>query len=84
MHEAGVTERILEVVIEHATEANAKHVTDVHLEIGEESGVDAEAVATHWEILSKGTLAEDAELHFEEASTPFTFQLTSIEIDDPD
>ena len=44
MHEAGVTERILEIVLEHAKEAHATRVTDVYLEVGEESGIDTDSV----------------------------------------
>jgi len=83
MHEAGVTERILEVVLEHATEANAHRVTDVYLEVGEESGIDTESVELHWPLLSKGSVAEGAALHFAASDAPFTFRLTSIEVDEP-
>ena len=85
MHEAGVTERILEVVLEHAREANAKRVTDVYLEVGEASGIDTESVEMHWPLLSEGSLAEGAVLHFEaKEEEPFTFRLTSIDVDEPE
>ncbi len=85
MHEAGVTERILEVVLEHAQAANAHRVTDVYLEVGEESGIDTESVEMHWPLLSEGSLAEGATLHFEaKEDEPFTFRLTSIEVDEPE
>jgi len=83
MHEAGVTERILEIVVEHAKEAHAQRVTDVYLEVGEESGIDTDSVELHWPLLSKGSVAEGATLHFDEADAPFTFRLTSIEVDEP-
>ncbi len=83
MHEAGVTERILEIVVEHATEAHAQRVTDVYLEVGEESGIDTDSVELHWPLLAKGSVAEGATLHFDEAEAPFTFRLTSIEVDEP-
>ena len=84
MHEAGVTERILEIVMEHAREAHAQRVTDVYLEVGEESGIDTDSVELHWPLLSKGSVAEGAALHFDRAEAPFTFRLTSIEVDEPD
>ena len=62
MHEAGVTERILEIVIEHAKEAHANRVTDVYLEVGEESGIDTESVEMHWPLLSQGSMAEGSVL----------------------
>jgi hydrogenase nickel incorporation protein HypA/HybF len=83
MHEAGVTERILEIVVEHAKEAHAQRVTDVYLEVGEESGIDTDSVELHWPLLAKGSVAEGATLHFDEAEAPFTFRLTSIEVDEP-
>ena len=83
MHEAGVTERILEIVVEHAMEAHAQRVTDVYLEVGEESGIDTDSVELHWPLLAKGSVAEGATLHFDQADAPFTFRLTSIEVDEP-
>ena len=85
MHEAGVTERILEIVLEHAKAAHAQRVTDVYLEIGEESGIDTESVEMHWPLLAKGSVAEDSVLHFEaKEDEPFSFRLTSIEVDEPE
>ena len=83
MHEAGVTERILEVVVEHASVAHAHRVTDVYLEVGDESGIDTDSVELHWPLLSKGSVAEGATLHFDTSEAPFTFRLTSIEVDEP-
>jgi hydrogenase nickel incorporation protein HypA/HybF len=85
MHEAGVTERILEVVLAHAKEAHARRVTDVYLDVGDESGIDTESVELHWPMLSEGSVAEGAVLHFNTATQePFSFRLTSIEVDEPD
>jgi hydrogenase nickel incorporation protein HypA/HybF len=85
MHEAGVTERILEIVVEHAEQANAQRVTDVYLEVGEESGIDTESVELHWPLLAKGSVAEGSVLHFEsKEDEPFSFRLTSIEVDEPE
>lgn len=83
MHEAGVTERILEVVLEHAKENHAQRVTDVYLDVGAESGIDTDSVELHWPLLSEGSAAEGAALHFNASDAPFTFRLTSIEVDEP-
>jgi hydrogenase nickel incorporation protein HypA/HybF len=83
MHEAGVTERILEVVLEHAKDAHAQRVTDVYVDVGEESGIDTDSVELHWPLLSEGSAAEGAVLHFSGSEAPFTFRLTSIEVDEP-
>ncbi len=83
MHEAGVTERILEVVLEHANEAHAQRVTDVYLDVGAESGIDTDSVEFHWPLLSEGSVAEGAALHFNSKNDePFSFRLTSIEVDE--
>ena len=83
MHEAGVTERILEIVLQHAKDAHATRVTDVYLEVGEESGIDTDSVELHWPLLSEGTVAEGSVLHFEsKEDEPFSFRLTSIEVDE--
>lgn len=83
MHEAGVTERILEIVLQHAKDAHATRVTDVHLEVGEESGIDTDSVELHWPLLSEGSVAEGSVLHFEaKEDEPFSFRLTSIEVDE--
>ncbi len=85
MHEAGVTERILEIVLEHAKQANAQRVTDVYLEVGEESGIDKDSVEMHWPLLAKGSVAEGSTLHFDaKEDEPFSFRLTSIEVDEPE
>ena len=84
MHEAGIAERILEIVLENAGDADGIRVTDVYLEVGEASGIDSGAVELHWPLLSKDSIAEGATLHFETSAEPFTFRLTSIEVDDPD
>ena len=85
MHEAGVTERILEIVVEHAEEAHAQRVTDVYLEVGEESGIDTESVELHWPLLSEGSVAEGSVLHFaSKDDEPFSFRLTRIEVDEPE
>jgi hydrogenase nickel incorporation protein HypA/HybF len=83
MHEAGVTERILEVVLEHAKDAHANKVTDVYLDVGDESGIDTDSVELHWPLLSEGSVAQGAALHFKQSDAPFTFRLTSIEVDEP-
>ena len=83
MHEAGVTERILEIVLEHAKEAHATRVTDVYLDVGEESGIDTDSVELHWPLLSEGSVAEGSILHFDsKEDDPFSFRLTSIEVDE--
>ncbi len=65
MHELPVTESILEMVQRHAREANATRVTDLYLVMGQLSSLVDDSIQFYWDIISEGTLAEGAQLHFE-------------------
>ena len=84
MHELGITSRLLEVVLERAAAAGATRVTDVHLEIGEESDVAPEALEHYWPQVSRATPAEGARLVFDvgTASDPFACRVVAIEVPD--
>lgn len=62
MHELQVTERILDVVLEHARRGGAKKVVYVHLTIGELSDLEAEWIQHYFDYLSRDTLADGARL----------------------
>ncbi|MBN2556534.1 MAG: hydrogenase maturation nickel metallochaperone HypA [Anaerolineales bacterium] len=64
MHELPVTENILEIAIRHATEAGAARVTDIHLVVGELSSIVDDSVQFYWDMISEGTIAAGAALHF--------------------
>lgn len=64
MHELPVTESILEITLRHAREAQASKVTDLYLVIGDLSSIVDDSIQFYWDILSKGTPAEGATLHF--------------------
>jgi Zn finger protein HypA/HybF involved in hydrogenase expression len=82
MHEAGITSRLLEVVLERASAAGATQVSEVHLEIGQESDVAPEAVEHYWPEVSRATPAEGARLVFSVApdSDPFACRVVDIEV----
>jgi hydrogenase nickel incorporation protein HypA/HybF len=65
MHEAAITEQLLELTLRYAEEAGAVKVTRLNLVIGEFSSVVGESVEFYFEIMAKGGIAEGAELHFE-------------------
>lgn len=65
MHELPVTESILEVTLRHAKAHNAKRVTDIYLVLGDWSTIIDDSIQFHWDLLSEGTLAVGARLHFE-------------------
>jgi len=62
MHEASITEAMLNLALEYA---KGQRITDVYLQVGRMSFVVPESVEFYFEYLIKGTLAEGARLHFE-------------------
>jgi Zn finger protein HypA/HybF involved in hydrogenase expression len=82
MHELGITSRLLEVVVERAAAAGATQVSEVHLEIGEESDVAPEALRHYWPQVSAGTAAEGARLVFTVATDPWACRVVAIDVPD--
>ena len=70
MHELAVTEQILNLALRHARDANARQVTDLHLQIGALSSIIDDSVQFYWDIISQGSLCQGANLHFQR--TPAT------------
>ena len=64
MHELAVTESILEIATRHAQKAGASRITNLYLVIGQFSSIIDDSVQFYWDIISEGTLAEGAQLHF--------------------
>jgi len=64
MHELSVTESILEISLRHANQANAKRITNLYLVIGQLASIVDDSVQFYWDIVSKGTIADGATLHF--------------------
>jgi len=65
MHELSVTENILNIASKHANQSKAIRVTDIHLVIGTLSSIIDDSVQFYWDILTKETICEGANLHFE-------------------
>ncbi len=65
MHELSVTESLLQIAIRHAERADAKRIVRLNIVIGELSSIVDDSVQFYWDIVSAGTIAEGAELHFE-------------------
>lgn len=64
MHELSVTESLLKIALEHAERANAQRVTDLNIVMGELASMVDDSIQFYWEIIAKGTIAEQATLHF--------------------
>lgn len=62
MHELSVTQTILEVGLNHAPPGT--RITDVYLVTGELSSFVDDSVQFYWDLISAGTAAEGAQLHF--------------------
>lgn len=62
MHELAITEGIMDAALPAAKEAGAKKILEIRLKIGELSGVMPECIQEYFDIISKGTIAQDAKL----------------------
>jgi hydrogenase nickel incorporation protein HypA/HybF len=67
MHEFGVTESILDIALKEAKKAQARKVTKISLVVGELTGFMPDCIEFYFDFLSKGTITEKANLHFESA-----------------
>ncbi len=65
MHELSVTESILEIALRHAEQAKAQRVTNLYLVVGQLASIVDDSVQFYWDIISKGTIADGAVLHFQ-------------------
>ena len=65
MHELAVTESILDIATKHARQANASHVTDIYLVIGQLSSIVDDSVQFYWDIISQDSICSAAKLHFQ-------------------
>ena len=63
-NESQAAQFILQKALQHARETNARHITKLHIAIGEIAELNRDLIQFHWRELSKGTLAEQAQLHF--------------------
>jgi hydrogenase nickel incorporation protein HypA/HybF len=59
-----VTENILSIALRHAEQANAKRILALYLTIGQLSSMLDDSIQFYWDIVSEGTPAEGAKLHF--------------------
>ncbi len=62
MHELQVTERILNVVLQHTKGHDVTRVVRIHLRIGELSDLEDEWIQHYFEYIARDTLAANAEL----------------------
>lgn len=65
MHELSVTQSILDIALRHAEQGGARRIVRLNLVIGELATIVDDSVQFYWDIVSRGTIAEGAEMHFE-------------------
>ncbi len=64
MHELFVSQNLLKLALEHAERASAVRINTIDLLIGDLSSVIDDSLAFHWDLISRDTIAEGAELRF--------------------
>ncbi|MFC1936799.1 hydrogenase maturation nickel metallochaperone HypA [Chloroflexota bacterium] len=69
MHELAITQNILEIALRHADEAQAQKISNLYIVIGQLSSVIDDSVQFYWDIITDGTKAEGAKLHFRRIPT---------------
>lgn len=65
MHEMAITQSILDIALSEAEKHRASRVEKIKIRMGEYSGVVPQLIQEYYNIISKGTLAERAELVLE-------------------
>lgn len=65
MHELILTQNILDITLKQAAQASRQRVVRINLLVGPMCDESEDSIRFHWDVLAKGTPAENAELHFE-------------------
>jgi hydrogenase nickel incorporation protein HypA/HybF len=69
MHEVGMMQSILDTAVERAKQEGAQHIRLVQMRVGEASGMVPESLKFAFEVVKKGTIAEDAHLQIDYVPT---------------
>ena len=62
MHELTITQNILDIALNAASQQNARFIHTIRLRMGPFSGVVPECVQMYLDVLAKGTVAEGAKI----------------------
>lgn len=74
MHELAITERILQIALDHLPPQDDLRISDVYLVIGDLSSIVDDSVQFYWNIISQNTAASGATLHFQRQAAQLTCQ----------
>jgi len=66
MHEIGLMQRMVEIALQRAAGAGAGHIQRVRVRVGAESGVVPDVITLAFDVATRGTIAEGAELQIED------------------
>lgn len=64
MHELYATQAILDKALRKAADEHAARISNIYLVVGEISTYSDDSVKFYWDEISRGTIAENAQLHF--------------------
>lgn len=84
MHELSVSQSILDIALRHAQKASAQRILAVHLVIGDLTGFVDDSIQFYFDFLSRETMAEGAELHFERVAARVRCHACQTEYAPPD
>jgi hydrogenase nickel incorporation protein HypA/HybF len=65
MHEFGIAERILNLVLDEAHRHNMKKVSTIRVQVGEANHLSADSLEFAFGIVSKNTIAQDAHIEMQ-------------------
>ena len=83
MHEFGIAQQIVDVAVRRAEAAGATRITDVLVELGDESGVAAESLELYWPQASRSTLGRGgAAVGSQVAEDPWACRVVAIDVAD--
>jgi hydrogenase nickel incorporation protein HypA/HybF len=68
LHELGVTQNLLDLALRHANDAQAVHINQLNLVVGQLSSLVDDSIQFYWDIISAGTIAQGATLNFKRIS----------------
>ena len=71
MHELGIMYRVLDIALDVANKNNGREITGIDLEIGVMSGIVPRYAQKFFVQIAKGTIAENAQLHFKDIPANF-------------
>jgi hydrogenase nickel incorporation protein HypA/HybF len=83
MHEYAVTVNMVNIVLEEAQKAGAGKVTEIRIVIGDLSTIIDESVQMYFDIISEGTIAQGAKLHFRRVPAEFKCRSCSLVFEKP-